>query len=436
MSTRRASKPSAVSACIRSSSSIDDVRSRHRRTLVSLGRYRRLSDFVAASLSFLRDDYLLRANLTLDGLRDRAAGLWQGTPVISVLHAHLNRLHRDHPACGLRLVTSAPSAELVHLANLWITQRTTLAFGAGGGGLKSMADHLDGARSRFATEIADCATATEALDRAFAVIDGKGVEPSGASAASVGVAAEFAGGAAESVGGAAASVGGAAASVGEAAESVGGAAASVGESSSEARGVGATPRVAGSGVVVCAVDVTRGEGDFLAGTAPRMRGNGGVVLPILLRQGRVSGGSGYASMDDEDLMQALTAEGFDARLVDIGLQFEARLYTTLEWALHALLGDVTELSAGQGSQAGEGSGAAHPLIVLSVPRSLAMPPAVSSALDREREGLADLLRADPALFEVFRGWIEAYVPYDLVQIDGVPDKDLLDLLPGGAERGA
>lgn len=363
---------------------IDDVRTLHRRTLVSLGRYRRLSDFVSASLAFLRDDVLLRSVLAPEALRERAAGTWLGTPVLSALHAHLGRLHRDHLDCGLRLVTSAPSATLVHLANLWIRGGTALAFGAGGGGLAAMSARLDDARVLFAEAVRDVPTASAAIAEAVRALD----EAAGASA-----------------------------------------------------------------LVVCAIDVERGDTLFLDGAARLMRSSSGMVLPIVLRQGRCGAVSGYASMDDGELAASLGAAGFAVRTVNLGLQFEARLYTALEWALHTGRGEglaqarqtapeSAPHSGEGGSRAGDvipreavgadgqGAGAeGHPLIVLTVPRSLAMPPAVADATHREGVLLPSALRSDTALFEVFRGWLDGYAPFDLVEMDGRPDRDLLDLLP-------
>lgn len=336
---------------------VEDVRAQHRRTLVSLGRYRRLSDFTTASLSFLRDNLLLRSVLTPEELRPRAAGTWHGTPALSALQAHLQRLNRDHPESGLRLVTSAPGAPLALLANLWIGGRTALAFGAGGGGLSALNARLDDARTMFGRFIADAPTAVDALAQALRAVD-------------------------------------------------------------EAPATSAAPAL-----VVCAVDVERAESRFLDGAATVLRGAHGAVLPILVRQGRIGVTEGYGSMDTDALAASLGAVGFAVREVDIGLQFEARLYTALEWALHAARGEEVEGEAAEG----------HPLIILGVPRSLGMPPVLSTALDSEGTALPSLLRADAALFDTFRGWLEGYVPYDLVEVDGRPDKDLLDLLARTAE---
>jgi len=331
---------------------VDDVRAQHRRTLVSLGRYRRLSDYVTSALLFLQANVLLRGELTEGDLRRVLPDSWFGTPAMGVLYAHLNRLHRDH-AEQMLLVTSMPMAPIAHLANLWIEGGTAARYGANGGGLLHLAEKLDEALATFAGCVRDDATADAALAQALLAVD----------------------------------------------------------------------KVAGT--VVCAVDVSRGTSRYLDGAAPLMRTSRGVVLPILLQQGRLGATPGYAAMDDDERTAVLQEMGYAVRTVEIGLQFEARLYTTLEWAWHTAHGEpLAEESASTG----------HPLIVLKIPRSLTMPASLASQLDRSPASFLDALRGEVDLLEMFRNWLDGYLPDELVETDGCPDKDILALCAAGEER--
>lgn len=328
--------------------SIEDVRAIQRRTLVSLGRYRRLSDYVASTLDFQRRNLLQRGVVTEDDLRDQPHGPWHGVPAMGVLYAHLNRLHRDHEET-MRFVTSAPAASLVHLTNLWLEGGTALRFGANGAGLAEIANNLDEAFHAFQTDVYDHPTAEAALAASVLALD-------------------------------------------------------------EVRGT-----------VVCAVDTERSSELYLDRAASVMRTARATLLPMMLAQGRVGARPGYASMDLPELTAHLTAMGYAVRVVEVGLQFEARLYTTLEWAWHVAHGESTP--ALDESPAGAG----HPLIVVQIPRGLTMPPALSSVLLRDEAGFLRAVRDDPKLFETFRSWIEGYLPDELVETDGRPDKDIVGL---------
>jgi phosphoketolase len=317
---------------------VEDVRAQHRRTLVSLGRYRRLSDFISSSLAFLARNSLLRAVLSTDDLRARPAGPWHGVPAMGVLYAHLNRLHRDHPE-DMRFITSVPGAPLAHLANLWIEGGTCLEYGAAGGGLSALAADVAGALARPLA--LDHPTADEAFARALSALD------------------------------------------------------------------------EGSGTVVCAVEVDRAQRQFLDGAVGLMRTARSALLPILVVGGRLGATPGYGSMDEAERTAWLEEMGYAVRVVETGLQFEARLYTALEWAWHAARGEV------------ETSG--HPVIVLGVPRSLTMPPTLSTLLDRRPLDFLDDIREDESRFDVFRGWIEGYQADELIEADGQPDGDILAL---------
>lgn len=320
---------------------VDDVRAFHRRTLVSLGRYRRLSDFVSSALIFMHANPLLRGVLSVDDLRAAPAGGWHGVPAMGALYAHLNRLHRDHDE-EMLLVTSAPAAPFVHLANLWMEGGCAARYGPNGGGLQRLCGRLNEAVRDFESCLRDEETAEAAVSRALARM----------------------------------------------------------------------PHVRGT--IVCAVDAERGTSMFLDGAAAGMLTQQSVVLPILLVQGRLGAVTGYASMNDDERTAWLQEMGYDVRTVGIGLQFEARFYTALEWAWHAVR---DEASTSRG----------HPLIQLTIPRSLTLPASLSRRLDVNPAHFIDSLRGDGAAFEVFRGWLEGYLPEELVEVDGQPDKDILAL---------
>lgn len=322
---------------------VDDVRARHRRTLVSLGRYRRLSDFVTSSLLFLRGNSLLRGVLAKEDLRQAPLGDWLGTPAMGVLYAHLNRLHRDHPE-DMVFVTSAPMASFVHLANLWLEGGTAARYGAGGGGLSHLSENVDEALSTFAEFVRDEPTAEDALARSLL-----GVEKI-------------------------------------------------------------------SGTVVCAMDVDRGSTRYLDGAAHLMRTSGGRMIPILLQQGRLGATPGYGSMEEDELKAALSA--YNVQVVDVGLQFEARMYTTLEWAWHLVHDEAEE----------------QPLIVVKIPRALTVPSAVLPALSDNVDEFLDKARTKAAFFEALRGWLDGYQADELVEIDGCPDKDIVGLCASPGQR--
>lgn len=86
--------------------------------LASLGRWRRLADYLSAAAGTLRENYLLREPL----LREHLAGgvpPWTSAPVLNALYPHLSRLALDSGRDVL-LVQGLPDTGCAVPVNLWL----------------------------------------------------------------------------------------------------------------------------------------------------------------------------------------------------------------------------------------------------------------------------------------------------------------------------
>jgi xylulose-5-phosphate/fructose-6-phosphate phosphoketolase len=84
-----------------------------------LALYRRASNYIAAAMIYLQDNYLLDEPLEPDHIKHRLLGHWGTVPGINLVYAGLNRLILD-TAASVLLVTGPGHGAPANLANLWI----------------------------------------------------------------------------------------------------------------------------------------------------------------------------------------------------------------------------------------------------------------------------------------------------------------------------
>jgi xylulose-5-phosphate/fructose-6-phosphate phosphoketolase len=81
--------------------------------------YRRATNYIAAAMIYLQDNYLLDQPLEPDHIKHRLLGHWGTVPGINLIYAGLNRLILDTGASVL-LVTGPGHGAPANLANLWV----------------------------------------------------------------------------------------------------------------------------------------------------------------------------------------------------------------------------------------------------------------------------------------------------------------------------
>lgn len=133
----------------------------------------------------------------------------------------------------------------------------------------------------------------------------------------------------------------------------------------------------------------------------------GVVLPIVSCAG-----------SEEEAAQRFQTLGYHVRRVDAGFRFEARMLAALEEALERL----QEVRRTPPAERPDPPG--WPLLLVSMPLALGMPPEL-------RDGVEAAGADAPALVEQ---WLRAYHVEKLLDAEGGPARDVLDLCPPGDLR--
>src|SRR4051794_32715104 len=88
-------------------------------SLEQLALYRRASNYVAAAMIYLQDNYLLEEPLRPEHIKHRLLGHWGTVPGLNLMYAGLNRLILNTQA-NILLVTGPGHGAPANLANLWI----------------------------------------------------------------------------------------------------------------------------------------------------------------------------------------------------------------------------------------------------------------------------------------------------------------------------
>src|SRR4051812_33586720 len=85
----------------------------------SLRLYRRATNYIAAAMIYLQDNYLLEEPLRPEHIKHRLLGHWGTVPGLNLMYAGLNRLILNTQA-NILLVTGPGHGAPANLANLWI----------------------------------------------------------------------------------------------------------------------------------------------------------------------------------------------------------------------------------------------------------------------------------------------------------------------------
>ena len=88
-------------------------------SLEQLAIYRRASNYIAAAMIYLQDNFLLERPLRGEDVKHRLLGHWGTVPGLNLMYAGLNRLILDTQA-SILLVTGPGHGAPANLANLWI----------------------------------------------------------------------------------------------------------------------------------------------------------------------------------------------------------------------------------------------------------------------------------------------------------------------------
>lgn len=96
-----------------------EVQSAHTAELEAIGRYRRVTNFLAAAQIYLKDNTLLEEPLKPEHIKDRLLGHWGTSPGINLIYAHLNHLIMRYDL-DMFLVTGPGHGAPANLANLYL----------------------------------------------------------------------------------------------------------------------------------------------------------------------------------------------------------------------------------------------------------------------------------------------------------------------------
>lgn len=106
--------------------SIAQVLAAHQAELDAIVRYCRLTNYLTVAQIYLKDNFLLKEPLKSEHIKDCLLGQWGTCPGINLIYAHLNCLIRHHDI-SLFLIAGAGHATPALLANLYL-ERSLQAF--------------------------------------------------------------------------------------------------------------------------------------------------------------------------------------------------------------------------------------------------------------------------------------------------------------------
>ncbi|GCE30257.1 putative phosphoketolase [Dictyobacter alpinus] len=357
---------------------VGDIRKTHTNELDEIARYRRLTNYLVVAQIYLRDNVLLQEPLKPEHIKDRLLGHWGTSPGINLVYAHLNRLIKQNNL-DMFLVTGPGHGAPANLANLY----------------------LEGTLNKYYPALTFDKKGLHTFVRNFSWPGGfpshlyPGVPGTIHEGGELGYALATAFGAAMD-----------------------------------------NPDL----VVACIV------GDGEAETGPTATAwhsykfinpvESGAVLPILHLNGyKISNPTIYGTMEDDELLSLFTGYGYKVQFVEGGedADLDAQLYGAMDWGYQEIRAIQQAARSGQRIEKPK-----WPLIILRTPKGMTAPaemdgePLVGSY--RSHQVPITDPQSNPEHLKLLEQWLRSYRVEELIDEQGRPRQELLNLCPIGDQR--
>ncbi|GER90595.1 putative phosphoketolase [Dictyobacter vulcani] len=357
---------------------VNNVRQAHAQELDAIARYRRLANYLVVAQIYLRDNVLLEEPLKPEHIKDRLLGHWGTSPGINLVYAHLNSLIKRRDL-DMFLVTGPGHGAPANLANLYLE-----------GTLQQYYPELTFDKQGLHTFVRKFSWPGGFPSHLYPGVPGtihEGGELGYALATSFGAAMD-------------------------------------------------NPDL----IVACIV------GDGEAETGPTATAwhsykfinpaESGAVLPILHLNGyKISNPTIYGTMSDEELLSLFTGYGYQIQFVEgnADADLDAQLYGALDWAYQEIRNIQQAARSGQPIEKPQ-----WPLIILRTPKGMTAPaemdgePIVGSYRSHQVP-IADP-QTNPEHLKLLEQWLRSYRVEELINEQGRPQQEILDLCPTGDRR--
>ncbi|KAI1797383.1 phosphoketolase [Ganoderma leucocontextum] len=339
--------------------------------LTALKQFRRAADYIAAAMIFLNNNALVDRDITPDDIKPRLLGHWGTCPGLSLIYAHLNRLISKTGIDALYVIGPGHGAPAI-LASLW----------------------LENSLANFYPKYSRDKAGLSALISSFS---SPGGFPSHVNAETPG-------------------------SIHEGGE--------LGYALAVAFGA-----VMDKPDLVCAVVVGDGEAET-GPTATAWHGykyidpeESGAVLPIVHVNGfKISERTIYGTMDDEELTALFTGYGYQVRIVEDLGNIDQDLAVSMDWAL----GEIHKIQ--KAARSGDPIVKPRwPVLILRTPKGWTGPKElhgeyIEGSYKSHQVPLPNA-KTDQLEREMLQTWLRSYNPKELFGSDGVPNPDILSVIP-------
>lgn len=155
----------------------------------------------------------------------------------------------------------------------------------------------------------------------------------------------------------------------------------------------------------------------------------GAVIPIVHVNGfKISERTIYGCMDDKELTALFTGYGYQPRFVEDLKDIDADLGNSLEWAVNSIR--TIQKAARTGTPIMKPQ---WPVIILRTPKGWSGPKKVDGQFIEgsfhAHQVPLTKAKADPNHLKDLQAWLKSYGPEELFEKDGMPVKQILDIIP-------
>ncbi|TBU24036.1 phosphoketolase [Dichomitus squalens] len=339
--------------------------------LVAVKQFRRAADYIAAAMIFLKDNALVERDITPDDIKPRLLGHWGTCPGLTLVYAHLNRLIAKTGIDALYVVGPGHGAPAI-LSSLW----------------------LESSLGSFYPKYSRDRQGLSALIASFSAPGGF---PSHVNAETPG---------------------------------------SIHEGGELGYALGVSfGAVMDKPDLVCVVVVGDGEAET-GPTATAWHGykyidpaESGAVLPIVHVNGfKISERTIYGTMDDKEISALFAGYGYQARIVEDLDNIDLDLAASMEWALSEI--HKIQKAARSGNPIVKPR---WPVLILRTPKGWSGPKELHGEYIegsfRSHQVPLPNAKKDAGEREILQTWLRSYNPKELFGSDGVPNPNILSIIP-------
>lgn len=358
--------------------SAQEILQSHQTEIDAIGRYRRVTNYLTAAQIYLKDNVLLEEPLKPEHIKDRLLGHWGTSPGINLVYAHLNQLIKRYDL-DMFLVTGPGHGAPANLSNIYLE-----------GTLQEYYPHLTFDKEGLHKFIRSFSWPGGFPSHLFPGVPGtihEGGELGYALATAFGAAMD-------------------------------------------------NPDL----IVGCIV------GDGEAETGPTATAwhsykfinpvQSGAVLPILHLNGyKIANPTIYGTMTDEELLSLFTGYGYEVMFVEGSEQedLDAQMYGAVDWAYQEIRRIQGAARSGQPIERPQ-----WPVIIMRTPKGM------TGVKELDGEPLVGSFRShqvpvtdaktNPAHLKLVEDWLRSYHVEELLDTNGSPKPEILDMCPKGNRR--